>query len=103
MCDAAAISRPDGGMDGFLVQTTLTNADWRAYTAAWTRRVSSNHRALRIGGVLLGIVLGAGVAWTVLAIGQSFHPEEFIAGLIVATLALALRIYFLRRNTMRSY
>ena len=84
----------------FLVQTTLTNADWRAYTQAWTRRVSSNHRALRIGRVLLGVVLGTGVAWTFLAIGQSFHPEEFIAGLILATVALALRMYFLRRNAM---
>jgi hypothetical protein len=87
-------------MEGFSVQTTLSNPDWRAYTQAWTRRLSTrgNGWAVRIGRVLLGLLLGASVALVFLALGRGFHAKEFLAGLITAVVALALRAYLQRRN-----
>jgi len=87
-------------MEGFSVQTRLSNADWRAYTQAWTRRISTrnNRQAARIGRFAIGILLGAGVALAFLALGRAFHPKEFLGGLITAIVGLALRTYFQRRN-----
>jgi hypothetical protein len=61
-------------MEGFSVQTKLSNADWRAYTRAWTVRVSTrgSNRAARIGRLLIGFLLGAGVALAFLALGRAF-------------------------------
>jgi hypothetical protein len=70
-------------MEGFSVQTNLSNADWRAYTRTWTVKVStrSSDRAARIGGLLVGVLLEAGAASAVWSDRNQSAPSQSGVGL----------------------